>query len=186
MFFVRTHSWEGPEHWLNLSLGRPEYTYSAVKMTSRSSVGNDMNQSQRERLNGSSHTCLPHIGARFSVRIQIHLFTYFKESASVEDLTRTGFKTIVVKPTRETIHDDVIKWKHFPRYWPFVRGIHRSPVHFPHKGRWRGALMFSLICVWINDWVNHREAGDLRRHRTHYDVTLVADFIPRLDRLRTA
>ena len=20
-------------------------------------------------------------------------------------------------------HDDVIKWKHFPRYWPFVRGI---------------------------------------------------------------
>ena len=23
-------------------------------------------------------------------------------------------------------HDDVIKWKHFPRYWPFVRGIHRS------------------------------------------------------------
>ena len=24
------------------------------------------------------------------------------------------------------LHDDVIKWKHFPRYWPFVRGIHRS------------------------------------------------------------
>ena len=23
-------------------------------------------------------------------------------------------------------HDDVIKWKHFPRNWPFVRGIHRS------------------------------------------------------------
>ena len=47
-------------------------------------------------------------------------------------------------------HDDVIKWKHFPRYWPFVRGIHRSPVNSPHKGQWRGALMFSLICVWIN------------------------------------
>ena len=30
-------------------------------------------------------------------------------------------------------HDDVIKWKHFPRYWPFVRGIHRSPVNSPHK-----------------------------------------------------
>ena len=41
-------------------------------------------------------------------------------------------------------HDDVIKWKHFPRYWPFVRGIHRSPVNSPHKGQWRGALMFSL------------------------------------------
>ena len=31
-------------------------------------------------------------------------------------------------------HDDVIKWKHFPRYWPFVRRIHRSPVNFPHRG----------------------------------------------------
>ena len=39
-------------------------------------------------------------------------------------------------------HDNVIKWKHFPRYWPFVRGIHRSPVNSPHKGQWRGALMF--------------------------------------------
>ena len=44
-------------------------------------------------------------------------------------------------------HDDVIKWKYFPRYWPFVRGIHRSPVNSPHKGQWRGALMFSLICA---------------------------------------
>ena len=32
-------------------------------------------------------------------------------------------------------HDDVIKWKHFPRYWLFVRGIHRSPVNSPHKGQ---------------------------------------------------
>ena len=70
-------------------------------------------------------------------------------------------------------HDDVIKWKHFPRYWPFVRGIHRSPVNSPHKGQWRGALMFSLTCAWINAWVNNHEAGDLRRHRAHYDVTVM-------------
>ena len=70
-------------------------------------------------------------------------------------------------------HDDVIKWKHFPRYWPFVRGIHRSPVNSPHKGQWRGALMFSLICVWINHWVNNREAGDLRRYRAHNDVIVM-------------
>ena len=70
-------------------------------------------------------------------------------------------------------HDDVIKWKHFPRYWPFVGGIHRSPVTSPHKGQWRVALMFSLICAWINAWVNNREAGDLRRHRTHHDVTVM-------------
>ena len=49
----------------------------------------------------------------------------------------------------------------------------RSPVNSPHKGQWRGALMFSLICVWINGWVNNREAGDLRRYRTHYDVIVM-------------
>ena len=70
-------------------------------------------------------------------------------------------------------HDDVIKWKHFPRYWPFVRGIHRSPVNSPHKGQWRGALMFTLICARINGWVNNGEAGDLRRYRVHYDVTVM-------------
>ena len=74
---------------------------------------------------------------------------------------------------RAPTHDDVIKWKHLPRYWPFVRGIHRSPVNSPHKGQWRGALMFSLICVWINGWVNNGEAGDLRRYRAHYDVTVM-------------
>ena len=70
-------------------------------------------------------------------------------------------------------HDDVIKWKHFPRHWPFMREIHRSPVNFPHKGQWRGALMFSLIYAWINDWVNNREAGDLRRQHGHYDVIVM-------------
>ena len=71
------------------------------------------------------------------------------------------------------LHDDVIKWKHFPRYWPFVQGIHRWPVNSPHKSQWHGALMFSLICAWINGWVNNRDAGDLRRHRAHYDVTVM-------------
>ena len=41
-------------------------------------------------------------------------------------------------------HYYVIKWEHFPHYWPFVRGIHRSPVDSPHKGQWRGALVFFL------------------------------------------
>ena len=47
------------------------------------------------------------------------------------------------------------------------------PVNSPHKGQWRGALMFSLIYVWINDWVNNRDAGELRRHRGHYDVIVM-------------
>ena len=70
-------------------------------------------------------------------------------------------------------HDDVIKWKHFPRYWPFVRGIHRSPVNSPHKSQWREALVFTLSCARINGWVNNREAGDLRRYRPHYDVIVM-------------
>ena len=58
-------------------------------------------------------------------------------------------------------------------YICIVWGIHRSPVNFPHKGQWRGALMFSMICAWINGWVNNCEAGDLRRHRTRYEVTVM-------------
>ena len=54
-----------------------------------------------------------------------------------------------------------------------MRGIHPSPVISPHNGQWRGALMFSLISARINGWVNNREAGDLRRHRAHYDVIVM-------------
>ena len=72
------------------------------------------------------------------------------------------------------LHDHVIKWGHFPRYWPFVRGILRSPVNSPHKGQWRGAFIFSLICAWINGWVNNREAaGDLKRHHAYYNFTVM-------------
>ena len=74
------------------------------------------------------------------------------------------------------IHDDVTKWKHFPRYWPFVRGIHRSPVNSPHRGYWRGALMFFSICARMNGWVNNRGADDLRRHRAHYDVIVMCSW----------
>ena len=61
----------------------------------------------------------------------------------------------------------------FPCYWPFVLRIHQSRVKSPHKGQWWGALMFSLICVWINGWENNREAGDLKHYRAHYDVTVM-------------
>ena len=71
-------------------------------------------------------------------------------------------------------------WRHqmeiFSRYWPFVREFHRSLVDSPHKGQCRGTLMFSLICVWTNFWANNRDAGDLRRHRAHYDVTVMLIF----------
>ena len=49
-------------------------------------------------------------------------------------------------------------------------GEFTGPGEFPTQGQWRGALLFSLIRVWVNGWINNREAGDLRRHRGHYDV----------------
>ena len=69
-------------------------------------------------------------------------------------------------------YDDVIKWKHFPRNWHLC-GEFTGPVNSPHKDQWRRALMLSLICVWINDWVNNREAGDLRRYRANYNVIVM-------------
>ena len=68
----------------------------------------------------------------------------------------------------KTFYDDTF------RYWPFVRGIHQSPVNSPHKGQWHGALMFTLICARIKGWVNNPEAGDLRCHHAHYDVIVMS------------
>ena len=68
-------------------------------------------------------------------------------------------------------------WRHqmerFLALLALSAGISPVPVNSPHKGQWRRALMFSLISAWINDWVNNREAGDLRRHRVHYDVNVM-------------
>ena len=49
-------------------------------------------------------------------------------------------------------------------------GIQR---YSPHKDHWHWAKMFSKICVWTNGWANNRDAGDLRCHRTHFDVTVM-------------
>ena len=66
-------------------------------------------------------------------------------------------------------------WRHqmetFSALLAICAGNSPVPMNSPHKGQWCGTLMFSLICVWINGWVNNREAGDLRRYRTHCDVT---------------
>ena len=72
-----------------------------------------------------------------------------------------------------TLHIDVIKWKHFPRHRPFVRGIHRSRVDSPHRGQWRGALMFSLIRAWKSSWANNRDVNDLIHRRAHDDVAVM-------------
>ena len=71
-------------------------------------------------------------------------------------------------------------WRHqmetFSALLAFCAGNSPVPVNSPHKGQWRGVLMFSLICAWIHDWANNREAGDLRRHRGQYDVIVMLSF----------
>ena len=62
-------------------------------------------------------------------------------------------------------HDDVIEWKHYPRYLPFLVGIHWSPVDYS-KRQWRETLQ-------IIGWANNRDADDLRRYRAYYDVTVM-------------
>ena len=68
-------------------------------------------------------------------------------------------------------------WRHqmgiFSALLALCDGIHRSHLDSPHEGQWRRALMFSLICTWTNGQANNRETGNLRRHRAHYDASLM-------------
>ena len=72
--------------------------------------------------------------------------------------------------TMLTISDGQI-WKHFPRSWSFVLVIHWWPVNSPHKGQWRGALMFYVIGGQINGWVKNCEAGNLKRQFAGHSLT---------------
>ena len=67
-----------------------------------------------------------------------------------------GSDTCQIRWSKES-HHDVVRWKHFPRYWPFVRGLHRSPANSPHKGQWRGALIFFYLC--LNKGLNKQLGG---------------------------
>ena len=70
-------------------------------------------------------------------------------------------------------HDDVINWKHFPRYWPFC-GEFTGHRWIPRTKASDAELwIFSLICLWTNNWANNGNACDLRPHRLRYDVTVM-------------
>ena len=74
-------------------------------------------------------------------------------------------------------HVTMTWWRHqmeiFSALLAICAGNSTVPVISPHKGQWRAALMLSLICAWLNGWVNNREAGDLRRYVAHYDVIVM-------------
>ena len=117
------------------------------------------------------------IGARNYPNI-FHTFgkkSYFRNADVCERITDSIIVTNSATYTAfvHLTYDDVMKWKHFPRYWPFVRGIHLSPVNSPHIGQWSGDLMFFLICAWTNSWANNGDVGDLRRNYAPYDVIVM-------------
>ena len=68
-------------------------------------------------------------------------------------------------------------WRHQMETFSVLLAIcaGNSLVNSPHKGQWRGALMFSLICTWTNGWVNIRKAVDLGSNRAHYDITVMGN-----------
>ena len=84
---------------------------------------------------------------------------------------RLLFNMRIPIPGKDYLYIETGPLPHFPRYWPFVRGIHSPPADSPHKEQWCGALMFSVICARTNAWIKDGDAGDLRQHRARYDVT---------------
>ena len=119
---------------------------------------------------------------KFSMRINLLSYVSIRNSYFRMDCGHIVFESYILciarnypHPQHNYSHDDVIKWKHFPRYWPFVREI---PGH-----RWLPLTMasdaelwcfFLLICAWTYGWVNNRDADDLRRHCSHYDDNLMS------------
>ena len=97
-----------------------------------------------------------------------HVFVYLRNYNWGVENYRWSFRESIV----------AISWwrrqmETFSALLAFVRGIHLSPADSPHKAQWRSALMFSLIHAWTNGWTNNRDAGDLRRHRAHYDIIVM-------------
>ena len=104
---------------------------------------------------------------------------YFSEKLILRKLSLEHIHFFLIP---QILHVTTSWWRHqmgtFSALLAICAGNSRSPVNSPHKGQWRRALMFSLICVWINNWVNNSEAGDLRPYRAHYDVTVMLALCP--------
>ena len=105
--------------------------------------------------------------------------TYIQTLLCVSSLILSCWDKTMSKISFDALGIQTTWWRHQMEIFSALLAIcawnHRSPVNYPHKGQRRGALMFSLICAWINGWVNNREAGDLRHYIAHYDVTVMAN-----------
>ena len=153
------------------------YIFSQKNMSSM--IWNFITNVQNVEFNNSNDQTLEHPANLITLALKFSNFVQWYSQKTVPySYTARICRTTARKMNAVVcaIHDDVIKSTNFPRYWLFVRGIHWSPVNFPHNGQWRGALLFSLICAWVN-WVNggvnNRKAGGLKCHHNHYDVTVM-------------
>ena len=111
-----------------------------------------------------------------------YYWPHFVPKQVVRDIGIPSFTNTSFCPSVGSSHVQVLVhlqanpwWRHQMETFSALLAIcvGHSPVNSPHKGQWRRALMFSLICAWINGWLNNREAGDLRRNRAHYDVIIM-------------
>ena len=132
-----------------------------------------------------THTCIT-----FPLHVMWYCFSFAIDSAikrnirpDVSNCVILSFQWSAKYGSRCEISEVIINlfdyawWRHqmetFSALLALCAGNSPVPVNSTHKGQWRGALMFTLICAGINDWVNNREAGDLRRHLDHYDVSVM-------------
>ena len=131
----------------------PTSVYNAIytALVTLSLSGNNLTELRKDALNNVQSLNRLDLKANSISRVEDLRSLHRVVSLTVSD--STSWKPFVIQywlcsNQSYACHDDVIKWRYFPRYWPFMREIHRSPVNSPHKGQWRGALMFSLICDW--------------------------------------
>ena len=101
------------------------------------------------------YSCFPHEISTYTTRRQEFRQMYY----IIRDSTSSN----------ETLHDDVIQWKKFLRYWPFVRGIHRSPVDSPHKDQW------SALEQTVQQTPRHRWKGAPSRSLWHHCNVITLD-----------
>ena len=106
---------------------------------------------------GYNYAVLDSCMGKFHVMPHVHVWTHWGQ-VFVHILCVQLIENFVTKTSYGRY---VSWWRHeieaFSASLSFCAG--NSPVNSPHKGQWRGALMLSLICTWINGWVNNREAG---------------------------
>ena len=108
----------------------------------------------------------------------VHVISISAKLVMVQNLSLTGMLRVIMKTPLAVGSDDTPTMmtssnRNIFRVTSLLCGNSPSTVNSPHKDQWCGVLMFSLICAWRNDWLNNREAGDLRRHHAHHDVIVM-------------